>query len=271
LVETRERGLSEPPVLDERQDGVAFLTLNRPAVLNAINDEMMEALVAATRAVAADESVRCVVVTGAGRGFCSGGDLKNRSAVGEQPVPRPTPGERTAFLRSAFEAARLLHEIPKPTIAMVNGPCAGAGVGLAGACDLRFAARSASIRTAFVEVGLAGDYGTTWFWTRLLGSAKAREFLFLSEKFDAQGALEFGLFTRVFDDGNLRERTMDVARLMAARNPWAYRLAKDSLNQALVNELSAQLGVEAVNSVAAAGEIRRARREARDAKSSDRP
>lgn len=247
----------EALVLDERLDGVAVLTLNRPQVLNALDDDLMEALAASTFGVAKDESIHCVVLTGAGRGFCSGGDLNNRAQKDGEPTIRLSFEERQAKLRSFSEAARQLRDMPKLTIAMINGPCAGAGVGLAGACDLRFAGRSAVIKTAFVEVGLAGDYGTSWFWTQLLGSAKAREFLFLSEKFDADRALAFGLFSRVFEDNILRAETMSFAHRVC-ESPWAYRLAKDSLNRASANDLAAQLDVEAYNSTAASREIARA-------------
>ncbi|WP_052730424.1 enoyl-CoA hydratase/isomerase family protein [Sphingomonas sp. SRS2] len=260
----------EQLVLDQRQGGVAILTLNRPDVLNAINDALMAALLSAIRSLAADESVRCVVVTGAGRGFCSGGDMKNRPSP--QGGARPSAEQRAAFLRKAMDAASLLHSMPKPTIAMINGPCAGAGVGLAGACDIRFAARSATIRSAFVEVGLAGDYGATWFWTQLLGSAKAREFFLLSKRFTAGEALDFGLVTRVFDDSDLLTETLALANNMADNKPWAFRLAKDSLNHALSNDLPAQLDVEAANSVKAAAEVRRdwKARQAADAREAGR-
>jgi 2-(1,2-epoxy-1,2-dihydrophenyl)acetyl-CoA isomerase len=248
----------EPLILIEQSDGVAKLTLNRPDVLNALNDDLMAALLVAVSSVAEDESVRCVVLTGAGRGFCAGGDLNNRAAKGDVRPPRLTFEERQAKLREFSETARLLHEMPKPTIAMINGPCAGAGVGLVGACDLRFGGRSASIRTAFVEVGLAGDYGSSWFWTRLLGGAKARELLLMSEKFDAESALAFGLLTRLFGDDQLLTQTMSVARRFASKNPWAYKFAKDSLNRGETNELAAQLDVEAYNSTAASREIGRA-------------
>src|SRR3546814_8118057 len=138
---------------------------------------------------ARDPAVGCVVVTGAGGGFCAGGDLKEGGADKAAVPPSSDVGSRTeqgfVRLRGFMETARLLHEMPKPTIAMVNGPVAGAGIGIAGACDLRFAARSATFLTAFDRIGASGDFGSTWFWTRIVGTGVARELFFLGEKLSA--------------------------------------------------------------------------------------
>src|SRR5215218_2151181 len=149
-------------VLTEIDGGVAVLTLNRPDRLNALNSEIMEAFLASVQQVAADPEVGCVVVTGAGRGFCAGGDTKDgsqRRAEGNPPPPEPVAG---ATLRRNAEASRLLREMPKPTIAMVNGPVAGAGIGVAGSCDLRFAGASATFLSAYINIGAGGDYGATY-------------------------------------------------------------------------------------------------------------
>jgi 2-(1,2-epoxy-1,2-dihydrophenyl)acetyl-CoA isomerase len=130
---------------------------------------------------------------------------------------------------------------------MINGPCAGAGITLAGACDFRFMGRSAMMKSAFNEVGLTGDYGGSWFWTQILGTAKAREFYLLSEKFDAERALSFGLVHRLFDDEALREATMEVAQQLAKRKPWAARLTKKNLNYALHADLRDALEREALS------------------------
>ena len=142
-------------VLIENDGGVRIITLNRPDRLNALTGSIMEPLADACADAARDPSVGCVVVTGAGRGFCAGGDLKGDGG-GKGVVPaNPETGSRTeqgfARLRGYMETARLLHEMGKPTIAMVNGPVAGAGIGIAGACDLRFAGRAASFLTAFTS------------------------------------------------------------------------------------------------------------------------
>ena len=175
-------------------DGVLTITLNRPDRLNALTDSIMAPLADAVSDAAKDSSVGCVVVTGAGRGFCSGGDLKGGRAAA---VVSAEKGGRTeqghVRLRSHMETARLLHEMGKPTIAMVNGPVAGAGIGIAGACDLRFAGQSASFLTAFDRIGGSGDFGSTWFWTKHLGSARARELFFLGEKLTAEEAHRIGI------------------------------------------------------------------------------
>ena len=158
-------------VLVERDGGVAVVTLNRPERLNAIDSELMQHLPGVLRQLADDHSVGCVVLTGAGRGFCAGGDLKSRQAEldaqallsEEERLLLQMPHVLDAQLKTRVEASRLLHDMPKPTIAMVNGPCAGAGMSLAGACDLRFAGESALFTSAFTRAGLPGDFGGTWF------------------------------------------------------------------------------------------------------------
>jgi 2-(1,2-epoxy-1,2-dihydrophenyl)acetyl-CoA isomerase len=234
-------------VLLDTADGVAVVTLNRPDRLNAFNGEIMEALGSVLQQVADDRDVGCVVVTGAGRGFCAGGDTKDggqRRAEGTPPPPELTAG---ATLRSHAEASRLLREMPKPTIAMINGPVAGAGIGVAGACDLRFAGASATFLSAYANIGGSGDYGATYVWPKILGAAKARELFLLGEKFDAQQGLAFGLYTRVFADGSLREETLKVARRLAAgpRTGWAY--TKQNLNAAEEESFARHLDRESLN------------------------
>ncbi len=154
------------------ENRVALLTLNRPERLNALTKGMMQALLARLSACAVDDAVGCVVLTGAGGAFCAGGDVRVQAKVAAEGSPE-TPELRTDLLRTSMEASRLLHEMPKPTIAMLNGVAAGAGLSLALACDLRIAGRNARMTTAFAKVGLSGDYGGTWFLTRLVGTAKS--------------------------------------------------------------------------------------------------
>jgi 2-(1,2-epoxy-1,2-dihydrophenyl)acetyl-CoA isomerase len=234
-------------VLTEISDGVAVLTLNRPDRLNAFNAEIMEAFLAAVQAAAEDSSVGCVVVTGAGRGFCAGGDTKDggaRRADGKPPPPEPIAG---ATLRRTAEASRLLREMAKPTIAMVNGPVAGAGIGVAGSCDLRFAGASATFISAYVNIGGGGDYGATFVWPKILGAAKARELFLLNEKFDAEAGLAFGLYNRVFPDDSLREETLRVARRLAKgpSSSWAYM--KANLNASEDETFTRHLDRESAN------------------------
>tara|TARA_R110000803_G_scaffold56917_1_gene114424 strand:+ start:35167 stop:35955 length:789 start_codon:yes stop_codon:yes gene_type:complete len=223
----------EATVLVEDSGGVRIITLNRPDRLNALNDSIMAPLAVAVADAANDETVGCVVVTGAGRGFCSGGDLKgNRTPAEVTPEAGGQTEQGHVRLRSHMETARLLHEMGKPTIAMVNGPVAGAGIGIAGACDLRLAGESATFLSAFDRIGGSGDFGSTWFWTQILGTAKARELFFMGEKLDAKAALEFGLYTRLFADDVLREETLKVAKRLAAGPRMGWRYMKANLNNA---------------------------------------
>lgn len=257
-------------VLVSDEGGVRVITLNRPESLNALNGAIMAALADATADAARDPAVGCVVVTGAGRGFCSGGDLKG----GAQPEPaNPEIGGRTeqgfSRLRGQMETARLLHEMGKPTIAMVNGPVAGAGIGIAGACDLRFAGRSATFLCAFDRIGGSGDFGSTWFWTKIVGTGVARELFLLGEKLSAEEAFTKGLYTRLFDDAALREETMKVAHRLADGPRMGFRYAKQNLNNAEDWAFEAALDAEALNMGLSTQATALIWKEARKAKSQD--
>ena len=147
-------------LLESIDNGVVTLTMNRPEALNALTPEMLDDLSNAMARLAADPEVRVIVLTGAGHGFCAGGDVKNMDARSDSDEPL---SERIRSLRQRMEVSRLLHETPKPTIAMMRGPAAGAGMSLALACDLRIASETAKITTAFARVGLSGDFGGSYF------------------------------------------------------------------------------------------------------------
>ncbi len=238
-------------LIETTVDGVAVLTLNRPDSLNALNTELMRRLAEAVRKAADDEAVRCVVLTGAGRGFCAGGDVRaiskaaDAQATGDTP-PRSSTEARARWLRRSAEASRLLHEMPKPTIAMINGACAGAGLSLAAACDFRFAAQSAKFRTAFTSSGMSGDYGGSWLWTQILGTAKARQLYFLDQKRDAQAALDFGLVDSVHPDETLAETVMTLARQLSDLPGAGLGYAKANLNAALSETFAASLDRESL-------------------------
>lgn len=237
----------EATVLIEDISGVRIITLNRPDRLNALNDSIMAPLAVAVREAADDPAVGVVVVTGAGRGFCSGGDLKgNRETPDVTPEMGSLVEQSHVRLRSHMETSRLLHDMPKPTIAMINGPVAGAGIGIAGACDLRFAGESATFLSAFDRIGGSGDFGSTWFWTQILGAGKARELFFMGEKFDAASAKEFGLYTRVFPDEILRDQTIDFAIKMAAGPRMGWRYMKANLNNAETGQFAQHLDQESL-------------------------
>ena len=231
-------------LLFQLKDRVAVLTLNRPERLNALTPDMMRALRSHLADVALDDGVGCVVLTGAGNAFCAGGDVRVQARVAAEGSP-DTPERRSDQLRVSMEASRLLHEMPKPTIAMLNGVAAGAGLSLALACDLRIAGRSARMTTAFAKVGLSGDYGGTWFLTQLVGTAKARELYFLSDVLDAERIAALGLANRVVPDDELATETMALATKLANGPSVAFRYMKRNLNVALSGDLAAGLDSEA--------------------------
>jgi 2-(1,2-epoxy-1,2-dihydrophenyl)acetyl-CoA isomerase len=226
------------------ENRVAVLTLNRPERLNALTKDMMQALLARLSSCAIDDAIGCVVLTGAGGAFCSGGDVRAQAKVAAEGTVE-TPEQRTDLLRASMEASRLLHEMPKPTIAMLNGVAAGAGLSLALACDLRIAGRSARMTTAFAKVGLSGDYGGTWFLTQLVGTAKARELYFLSEVLDAAQIEALGLANKIVADTELAAETMALAEKLANGPSVALRYMKRNLNVAVSGTLAAGLDSEA--------------------------
>ncbi|WP_374526960.1 enoyl-CoA hydratase-related protein [Novosphingobium sp.] len=238
-------------VLIENEGGVRIITLNRPDRLNALTGSIMAPLADVVADAARDGSVGCVVVTGAGRGFCAGGDLKEGGADKAIVPANPETGSRAeqgyARLRGFMETSRLLHEMGKPTIAMVNGPVAGAGIGIAGACDLRFAARSATFLTAFDKIGAGGDFGSTWFWTKIVGTGVARELFLLGEKLTGEEAFAKGLYTRLFDDEVLRAETLKAAHRLANGPRMGFRYMKQNLNNAEDWSFEAQFDAEALN------------------------
>lgn len=242
--------MHEDEILVANDGGVRRIILNRPDRLNALTASIMQALCDAAADAARDTSVGCVVVSGAGRGFCAGGDLKDGGGGRSLPASHEN-GSRTeqSFerLRGFMEAPHLLHEMPKPVIAMINGPVAGAGIGIAGACDLRFAGRSATFFTAFDRIGAGGDFGSTWFWSKIVGTGVARELFFLGEKLSAEEAFHKGLYTRIFEDVDLEAATMAAAHKLADGPRVGYRYMKQNLNNAEDWAFEAALDAEALN------------------------
>jgi len=239
--------VAEEVLLRERREGVLVLTLNRPERLNALNPALMRALLEAAAEAAEDREVGAVVLRGAGRAFCAGGDIGGggeRKSTEAKREPDP-PEARKAWLRKNVEAARLLHEMPKPTIAMLHGAAAGAGLCLAAACDFRVASEDATFLTAFIKVGFSGDYGGSYFLTSLLGAAKARELYFLGDKIDAPEALRIGLVGKVVPRERLEEETMALASRFANGPRVALAYMKETLNRAERATLPEILDLEA--------------------------
>jgi 2-(1,2-epoxy-1,2-dihydrophenyl)acetyl-CoA isomerase len=223
-------------VLTTREGAVLTITLNRPEVYNAFNRELHAALREAL-AEAADASVRCVVVTGAGKGFCAGQDLKGFSAL-------------SGSIGDALEATyhpniRLVRALAKPVIAAVNGAAAGAGLSFACACDLRVASESATFVPGFVGIGLVPDSGGTWFIHRLLGFARAFEWMSANTRLSATQALEWGLVSEVIPADGFAARVAGLAEEWAARPTLAIGRTKQLFEHAYAASLDAQLALEA--------------------------
>jgi 2-(1,2-epoxy-1,2-dihydrophenyl)acetyl-CoA isomerase len=218
------------------EDGVAVVAMNRPERRNALSGGMLSAMSAVLAVCESDPAVACVVLTGAGGAFCAGGDVKG--------MADGTGGGSTAVagadLDSRIHAQRLsqratagrLYRMPKPTIAAIPGPAAGAGLSLALACDLRIAAEGAVMTTAFARVGFSGDYGGTYFLSQLVGTAKARELYYLSDRIDMKEALRLGLVNWVVPADQLHAETLKLAHRLAKGPRVAYRYMKENINRA---------------------------------------
>ncbi|MCI0581700.1 MAG: enoyl-CoA hydratase-related protein [Chloroflexi bacterium] len=231
----------DPEILVRVEDGVATITLNRPATLNALTIPMKEHLLAAFEATGRDAEVRAVVLTGAGRAFCAGQDLKERLA--------PDPPSFDEELRLRYNPiVRAIRDLPQPVVAAVNGVAAGAGASLAFACDLRIAAEGASFVLAFGRIGLVPDTGATWTLPRLVGTARAAEIALLGDAVDAATALQIGLVSRVVPAGALEAEAAAMAGRLAGLAPGAAAATKRllagafdvGLDEALEGEAAAQ-------------------------------
>ena len=230
-------------LLESTSDGVAWLTMNRPDRLNALSPDMVDRMLEALSRLAGEPAVGAVVLCGAGRAFCSGGDVK---AMAEARQPDDDALEEMAqALRVRMEISRLLHEMPKPTLAMIRGPAVGAGLSLALACDLRIAGESARLGTAFARVGYSGDYGGSYFLTRLVGTARARELYYTAEILEAAPALALGMLNRVVPDADLERETLALALRMARGPRVALGYMKRNLNAAESGSLAQILDLEA--------------------------
>jgi 2-(1,2-epoxy-1,2-dihydrophenyl)acetyl-CoA isomerase len=238
--------MADTPVLYEKCGSIVTLTLNRPETLNAMNDPMMAEFERLLMAVEADTDVRAVVLTGAGRGFSSGGDQKrDRSIEGQAAFFVGDPGG--SLVERLNRCVLRLQRLPKPVIGCINGVAAGAGCNLALATDLRIAADTARFVEAFTRVGLVPDAGGTYFLPRLVGMEKAMELVLLAEIIDAQEALRIGLVNWVVPAEQLAAATQQLAERLAQGPTVAYGLAKTGLYQGLQMSLEDVLNMEARN------------------------
>jgi len=241
-------------LIETFEDGVATLTMNRPEARNALTGEMGAALSEAVKRCSGDPKVRAIVLTGAGGAFCAGGDVKGFAAdtsrgAGAGQGNGPSVEQRIAGLRGGMEVVKWLHEAPKPTLAVIPGAAAGAGLSLALACDLRIAADHAKMTTAFSKVGLAGDYGGSWFLTQLVGAAKVRELYFTADVITGAEAAALGIVNKSVPAEELPAVAAAYAKRLAGLPTVAIGYMKRNLNVAAHATLSEVLDLEATHMV----------------------
>jgi 2-(1,2-epoxy-1,2-dihydrophenyl)acetyl-CoA isomerase len=233
----------ESDLLVDLQERVLTLTLHRPGKLNALSEGMIVSAIDQLTRAAVDPAIGAVVVTGAGRGFCAGGDVSAMAGSGSADASF----ERRVDRQNAIhELSRLLWEMPKVTIAAVNGAAVGAGLGIALSCDLCFASERARLGTAFAKVGLGGDFGTSWQLARKVGAAKAKELFFLGELLNAEHALALGLVNRVLPEQGFLHDVTAIARRIAHGPLVSFRYMKENVNLAQSIDFAGSLRREAV-------------------------
>jgi enoyl-CoA hydratase/carnithine racemase len=232
--------VSEAQVLFAVEDGVGTITLNRPGRLNAFAGEMREELGRIFDAAASDDRIRVLMVTGAGRGFCTGADVEYMRSL----LTRGAWEEARELVAIGARVVSTIQALPKPVIAAINGPAAGGGANLALACDIRIASNRASIGQTFNRIGLHPDWGGTYFLPRLVGPAKALELILTAEMVDAAEGARLGLFNRVVAHERLMEESWQLAQQLAAKPPIALALAKRACAMSLGATLEMMLSVE---------------------------
>jgi 2-(1,2-epoxy-1,2-dihydrophenyl)acetyl-CoA isomerase len=228
-------------LLYEAKDGIATLTLNRPERMNALGDTLREDFLDALTRTAADPSIRVMIITGAGKAFCAGGDVKAMNEAKEAGRERPLM-EKVAPSRDRALVA--MREAPQPIIAAINGAAAGAGMNVALGCDMRLASSAAKFSQAFVKRGLHPDWGGTYFLPRAVGMARAAELIFTGDVIDAAEALRIGLVSRVLPPEELMPAALELAAKIAAGPPVAIRLAKRALYRNAESDLRSALEFE---------------------------
>lgn len=235
-------------LIETFEDGIATLTMNRPEARNALTGELLAALSAAAPRLALDPNVRAVVITGAGGAFCAGGDVKGFVAA-KGPGEAPTFDQRVHGLRNGMDFSRWLHEMPKPTLAVIPGAAAGAGLSIALACDFRIASEDAKMTTAFSKIGASGDYGGSYFLSKLVGPAKARELYFTADVISGAEAARLGVVSRAVPAADLAREAAALARRLADLPTVAIGYMKKNLAIAEHGTLSETMDAEAIHMV----------------------
>ncbi|OMH38411.1 2-(1,2-epoxy-1,2-dihydrophenyl)acetyl-CoA isomerase PaaG [Motiliproteus sp. MSK22-1] len=222
------------------EDGVALLALNRPDRLNSFNTEMHAELRQVLKAISKDNNIRCLLLTGRGRGFCAGQDLSDRNVA--PGTEAPDLGE--SIERNYNPLIRALRDLPMPIICAVNGVAAGAGANIALACDIVVAARSANFIQAFSKIGLIPDSGGTWTLPRLVGSSRAKALMLLGEKVSAEQAQDWGMIWQCVDDESLQDQALAMARQLAQQPTKGFVYTRRALHASSTNTLDQQLDLE---------------------------
>ena len=256
MMEKLDTGTNE--LLCEIEDRVATVTLNKPLKKNALGDVLTPALRETLLRLEGHSSVGCVMITGTGNAFCSGGDIggmgnrKGGEASG-QSAPKSQHERVTELTRKQETLTLRLFELAKPTIAALPGAAAGAGLSIALACDIRIASESAFVTTAFANIGLSGDYGASWFLPQIVGLARAKEMFFTADRISANEGLDMGLINKVFPDNSFRADAFEYARKIANGPTMALGLMKKNLNSGLNQGLAASLAMEAEHLIMSGG------------------
>lgn len=234
-------------LLETIEDGIATVTINRPDVRNALSHALIQRLKDSIQRLALNSTVRVVVLTGGRDAFCAGGDIGDMHSGVQFGIDPARFDADVEAVRIGMEASRWLHEMPKPTLAIIGGAAAGAGLALALACDLRIAADEAKFTTAFSKIGVSGDFGASYFLTQLVGAAKARELMFLSEVFTSAEAMRMGLINYSVPRDQLAREGRNLAQRLGKLPTFAIGCMKANLKQAARSSLSETLDIEAEN------------------------
>jgi 2-(1,2-epoxy-1,2-dihydrophenyl)acetyl-CoA isomerase len=235
--------MDETPVVSSVEDGVLTLRLNRPERLNAMSESLIAALIAGIDRARGEAAIRCVLLTGTGRGFCAGADLAGSGTGGVGADGRPDLGAVMDKLYNPL--IRAIRDLHKPVVGAVNGVAAGGGANLALACDIVLAARSARFDQAFVRISLLPDLGGTWFLPHIVGDARARALAMLGTSVPAEEAERMGMIWQVVDDAALKDEAAGLARRLAEGPTLSYAAIKNAMNRAASHSLDQQLDLEA--------------------------
>lgn len=245
MAEASDQIVEPPPLIIETRERLRILTLNRPGRMNALTPELHHQLRCAVMDAAEEETISAVVLTGNGKGFCAGGDIK--AASQRAKTSKETVEERQETLRHHAQTTTLLHQMPKVTIALVNGAAAGAGLTLALACDLRIAVSSAIFKTAYAQIGLSGDLGISYYLTRLVGPSRARQMMFFSERMSANTALELGIVDLLVEEIPASVEDLDWVQRIADGPSVALNSIKENLLLSERESLQAVIDLEVMN------------------------